>query len=324
MIKIGLIGFGTMGKNYARILKKLNNENLCVFSSISDLNPGLKFEAEKYAKFYQDYKEMIEKEDLNAVCIVTPAQQSAKVARQCIQMGISNILIEKPIVPLAYLREGYELLNLAKEKNARVMSADIICYDPATITLKKNLNKLGKIKAILTIRFGKYPYRFTDVGVNEDLLVHDLTFARYLLEWEKFYVKSVIKHPFFRETQIDFVSIEAISQSNVKLIASATWLSEEKIRLAIVIGEEKIAQINFLDEKKSLRFLPKEMIKQVNFEVIKRIEEKEIGEAIPLEKYEPLEKEIKYFLETIKNNETPITNLERALETLEMLYPTIL
>jgi predicted dehydrogenase len=324
MIKIGLIGFGTMGKNYARILKKLNNENLCVFSSISDLNPSLKFEAEKYAKFYQDYKEMIEKEDLNAVCIVTPAQQNAKVAKQCIQMGISNILIEKPIVPLAYLREGYELLNLAKEKNARVMSADIICYDPATITLKKNLNKLGKIKAILTIRFGKYPYRFTDVGVNEDLLVHDLTFARYLLEWEKFYVKSVIKHPFFRETQIDFVSIEAISQSNVKLIASATWLSEEKIRLAIVIGEEKIAQINFLDEKKSLRFLPKEMIKQVNFEVIKKIEEKEIGEAIPLEKYEPLEKELRYFLETIKNNETPITNLERALETLEMLYPTIL
>ena len=324
MIKIGLIGFGTMGKNYARILKKLNNENLCVFSSISDLNPNLKFEAKKYAKFYQDYKEMIEKEDLNAVCIVTPAQRNAKVAKQCIQMGISNILIEKPIVPLAYLREGYELLKLAKEKNVRVMSADIICYDPATITLKKNLNKLGKIKAILTIRFGKYPYRFTDVGVNEDLLVHDLTFARYLLEWEKFYVKSVIKHPFFRETQIDFVSIEAISQSNVKLIASATWLSEEKIRLAIVIGEEKIAQINFLDEKKSLRLLPKEMIKQVNFEVIKRIEEKEIGEAIPLEKYEPLEKEIKYFLETIKNNETPITNLERALETLEMLYPTIL
>jgi predicted dehydrogenase len=204
------------------------------------------------------------------------------------------------------------------------MSADIICYDPATITLKKNLNKLGKIKAILTIRFGKYPYRFTDVGVNEDLLVHDLTFARYLLEWEKFYVKSVIKHPFFRETQIDFVSIEAISQSNVKLIASATWLSEEKIRLAIVIGEEKIAQINFLDEKKSLRLLPKEMIKQVNFKVIKKIEEKEIGETIPLEKYEALEKELRYFLETIKNNETPITNLEKALETLEMLYPTIL
>jgi predicted dehydrogenase len=160
--------------------------------------------------------------------------------------------------------------------------------------------------------------------VNEDLLVHDLTFARYLLEWEKFYVKSVIKHPFFREAQIDFVSIEAISQSNVKLIASATWLSEEKIRLAIVIGEEKIAQINFLDEKKSLRFLPKEMIKQVNFEVIKKIEEKEIGETIPLEKYEALEKELRYFLETIKNNETPITNLEKALETLEMLYPTIL
>jgi len=284
----------------------------------------LKREAEKYARFYQDYRKMIEEEKLNSVCIVTPAHESVKVAKQCIEMGINNILIEKPIVPLAYLREGYELLKISKERNVRIMSADIICFDPATITLKKNINKLGKVNAILTIRFGKYPYRFTEVGVNEDLLVHDFTFARYLLDWEKFYVKNVIKNAFFREKQIDFVSVEAVSQSNVRLIASATWLSEEKIRLAIVIGEEKIAQINFLDEKKNLRLLPKEIIKQIDLKVIKQIEGKEIGETVPLEKFEPLEKEIKYFLETIRKNETPITSLERALETLETLYVTAL
>jgi len=315
-VDIGLIGFGTMGKNYARILKKLNN--LCNFVAISDTNKNLKFEAENYATFYLNYEEMLKNEKLEAVCIVIPPSLNVKVAKTCIEFNIKNILIEKPLTTLRQIKEGYELIKIAEKEGTKIMVGDIICYDSSTIALKNNIKKLGKIKAILTLRFGKYPFRFLDVGVNEDLLIHDLTFARYILDWQKFYLLNNIKENMFRENQIDYTTIEAISETGVKLISSVTWLSETKIRLAIVVGEEKIAQVNFLDENKYVRILPHEIVK---IPTIKSIEE--IGEVIEVDKTESLERELIHFIEVVQNKREILTTPERHLETLEILYPTI-
>lgn len=327
-LKFDLIGLGKMGKYHAETLSKIPD---IYFSAVCDTNPKLDVTAKKYGvKFYTDYIQMIKEENPDAVSIVVPVNFHAKIMRDCINLGQKYIFVEKPAVPIRNVSEGYELLRLASENGSMIMVGDIICYDPATQVIKENLNKLGKISSILCLRFGPYPYRMDDVGVNEDLLVHDLTLARYLLGWPKFYfTKSPIQASLYRKHQIDFSTIEAKTQDGITFISSDSWIPEKKVRIAVVVGEKSIAQINFTEEDKSVRLLPPEIIKEIregSAEDWQRLESERslLGKDLPVKKEGPLENELKHFINCIKNKGIPLTNLEKSLETLEMLYPTVL
>ena len=69
--KMAVIGLGFIGGLHARIIAEADNAELV---AIADLNKALADEyAEKYnCAVYTDYKEMMEKEDIDAVDICVP------------------------------------------------------------------------------------------------------------------------------------------------------------------------------------------------------------------------------------------------------------
>lgn len=319
-IKVAIIGLGFMGRNHYRIVKKLSD--YYELKAVCDIDPRAK-EGIKDANFYESAEEMLERESLDALIISVQPKDNLKIIDLALNFRIKNIFVEKPLTTLDQLDSAKSLI----EKEARIMVGEIICYDPATIALKENLKELGKLNSIVSLRSGKYPFRFIDVGVDEDLLVHDLTFARYLLDWQKFEIKSQIKEKIFRESQIDFIAIEAFSEKGVKFIAIASWLTEEKIRVATVLGEKAIAQINFLDENKYVRIFPPEVIRDIRtgtIEEFRRLERERsnIAKELKLLNMEPLEIEHRHFIDCISNGREPLTNLKRSIETLEILKET--
>lgn len=322
-MKTNIVGFGVMGRNHFRILRKF-----CEVTAVCDIDINNKEEIEKYSKFYLDFEEMLEKEKPDILVIAVQPQNNLSLLKKALEKNIKNILIEKPLTTLKQLNEAYEILELAEKKEALVMVGEITCYDPVTIALKKNIETLGYIKAIATIRSGKYPFRFTEVGVNEDLLIHDIFFARYILDWQKLSLENHIKASLFRDSQIDFIAINGVFEKGTRLISIASWLSEEKIRFATVIGEKAIAQLNFLDENKYARILPPEVVKEIRYgsiEEFRKIEREKYKYAkeLELERIEPLENELRYFLRCVEKNEEPLTNLRREIETLEILKKTL-
>ncbi len=321
-MKVNIVGFGVMGRNHFRVFRKF-----CEVTAVCDIDVRNKEEVEKYSRFYFDFDEMIEKEKPDILVIAVQPQDNSRLLKKALKKNIKYILVEKPLMPLKQLKEANEILELADKKEAIVMIGEITCYDPATIALKKNVETLGDIKAINAIRLGKYPFRFTHVGVNEDLLIHDVFFARYILDWQNLSIKNYIKASLFRTSQTDFIAIDGIFEKGARLISIASWLSEEKIRFAVVLGEKAIAQLNFLDENRYVRILPPEVINEIRYgsiEEFRRIEREKYKYAkeLELEKIEPLENEIKHFLKCVEKNEEPLTNLRREIETLEMLKKT--
>ena len=83
-----------IGQVHANILARMEE---CDFAGIADLDP----KAEEIAKqlgvrFYEDYKEMINKERPDGVVISVPNELHESIGCYCLQRGI-HVFMEKPI-----------------------------------------------------------------------------------------------------------------------------------------------------------------------------------------------------------------------------------
>lgn len=144
--RIGLIGLGFIGALHARIIYEASNAELV---AVADLNTKLAQEfGEKYGcHVYSDYKEMMQKEELDAVDICVPEDFHVETAVNVANAG-KTFLIEKP---LAKTYEGCLKIKESVEKNnVRMMVAQVCKFDPRYAQLKEAIRKgdLGEISAM--------------------------------------------------------------------------------------------------------------------------------------------------------------------------------
>lgn len=95
-MKVGIIGCGEISEIHMAILKKLENIEVVAVSDIV-LEKAKKF-ADKWGieKFFIDYKDLLELEELDFVDICTPVWTHASIAIDTAKSG-HNILVEKPM-----------------------------------------------------------------------------------------------------------------------------------------------------------------------------------------------------------------------------------
>ncbi len=110
-LRWGIIGAGTWGKTHASLI---SNHHLTRLAAVADLDISRAEEmAAVYgAHAYGDYREMLEKEEFDAVSIVTPDFAHAEPFIACCEAGV-DILLEKP---LATSHEDLERMNAAYRK----------------------------------------------------------------------------------------------------------------------------------------------------------------------------------------------------------------
>jgi predicted dehydrogenase len=174
ILSVALVGFGSMGKNHARILNNLEGVKLvgiCDPAVDDDKN----FDGQY---FYREISELL-KLNLDYCVISTPTTTHYKIAQEFLKNGIP-ILIEKPVTENHSL--SLELLHLAELKKIIVGVGHIERFNSALTELKKRIdsNELGKIHQISTRRMGPVPSRISDVGVIKDLATHDFDLTAWL------------------------------------------------------------------------------------------------------------------------------------------------
>lgn len=116
-IKTGFIGVGGRGRGNAGNIYKLNEQfeiAAVADTSRESIEEFKKMECAKDVPVYEDYKEMLEKEDIDALIISTPNYLHAQVAVYCIEKGFP-VLLEKPMaITIADCRE---IIRKAEENN---------------------------------------------------------------------------------------------------------------------------------------------------------------------------------------------------------------
>ena len=147
-IRIGLIGYGFMGRTHSNAYSQLSHffdtDHIPVRQAVCgrDKEKVAAF-AEKwgYASYETDWRELVKRDDIDAIDICTPNDSHAEIALACIANG-KMILCEKP---LALNGTQGEAMVAAVEKSGL---PNLVWYNyrflPA-VTLAKNIVEAGEL-----------------------------------------------------------------------------------------------------------------------------------------------------------------------------------
>mgnify|MGYP001114694088 FL=1 len=147
VVRVAVIGGGKFGTNHLKTFKQLEYMGRAELVALADINPKVLEEQCKAfeVKGYTSYREMLDKEELDAVTVVTPDHLHREIAVHVAETG-KHILVEKP---LDVTVEGCTEIIEAASGNNLLLQVDFHKrFDPDHVALKKAIEdgKLGNIE----------------------------------------------------------------------------------------------------------------------------------------------------------------------------------
>jgi len=301
-IKIGVVGIGHLGNYHLQKYQKLDN---CELIGVSDaIYERAKRAAETYGcQAFTDYRNLLDKVD--AVSIAVPTGEHFQVASDFLAAGI-DVLIEKPIC--ATVKEADELIELAGKNKLILQVGFVERFNPAVMALDKVITRPLFIEVH---RLHPFFERGTDVDVVLDLMIHDLDI---ILK----FVDSKIK-------SLEAVGVPVLSDkvdiSNVRLSFACGCIANVT---ASRISAKTMQKIRFFSPEgyHAVDYQKREIIslnKQANAEGKQQI----VQNNIEVGSHDPLEEEIRSFVEAVVNRTAPLVSGEDARKSLALAVEII-
>ena len=201
MIKVAMIGFGGIAQS-AHLTPhfEIEKKGISKLVAVCDIRPeqfdtqieinigGSDAKLRDDIKRYTDWKEMLEKEDIDMVDICVPTFLHAPIAIGALEMGC-HVLSEKPMsLNYGLCKEMYETADRVGKK---LMIAQCCRFGPAYLYIKKLVdeNTYGKTKSAVLTRLGAAPmWSWENWYMDEnrsggailDLHIHDIDLIRYI------------------------------------------------------------------------------------------------------------------------------------------------
>lgn len=295
-IRTAVIGVGNMGRHHARVYSEISN-----LVAIADTAPerGKEIAKKHGVNFYRDYREMLDKERLDAVSVVVPTELHKKPTIECLRRGVPT-LVEKPIANS--LADARIILKQAEKSDTYLMVGHIERFNPAIAKLKQLIGrgKLGQIINLLAVRVGISPPKGKRLDVALDLAIHDVDIFNYLLgELPK--RNNVIRRKVFEDNVADSALV-ILEYEKATGIVQTNWITPIRIRKLHVTGVDGFAELDYISQK---LILYSEALKKEpcgNGDSFKSfVSSKPPKKEVYVSKKEPLKRELEYFLENIES-----------------------
>ncbi len=221
VVKLGLLGLGSMGLNHLRVLSMLKGVEIS-FIYDQDLS-----KSDHYSKLYQvqaakNLSEQIK--GVDGVIIATPTSTHAEYIDFSAKF-VDFIFVEKPLV--SDLAEAQIIKSLIELNSSLIIQVGFIeRFNPAVTVLKNVLEQTTKIINLDFFRTNKLSSRILDVDVISDLMIHDIDLALYI----NGPVIDVESHGYGHAGSIDFASalLKHANGRFSRLLSSR--MTEKKIR----------------------------------------------------------------------------------------------
>lgn len=314
ILNVAIIGCGVMGSLHSRIYSNIPYVKLVAVCDIN-VSIGKKLANLHKTKYYLNYKEMLKKENIQAISITVPTADHKEVALNCINWGVSAILVEKPLAPL--VAEAKLITEAALKKNVILTVGHIERFNPAVLKLKELIKKglLGNIVSIVVKRVGLFPPRVKDINVVTDLAVHDLDIVCTLLD--KF-PESIFATggKGIAADRIDYADI-FLDFGMTSCYLQVNWITPIKIRTLSVTGALGYCELDYLTQELVLykshydKVVPKEFEKFVTVLGPGKI-------PIRVKKEEPLKLEIVDFVNSVIKGKKPLVSPEDGINAVKL------
>lgn len=138
--KIAIVGLGDMGMGHFKgfsALKEARVTAICDREQAA-VDRALETIKDSTARAYKDYKEMLDKEEIDGVVIAVPGFLHEEIAIECIRRG-KNVFLEKPA---AINYEGYKRILEAKDNSSSIVQVGLVYrYSNLYRTVSRKLNE---------------------------------------------------------------------------------------------------------------------------------------------------------------------------------------
>lgn len=229
-MKVGVVGYGSIGSRHARNLLALGHEVL-VYDPVLQPSARVKFERNIY-------------ESCDAVVIATPTLHHPAGLRACVERG-KHVLIEKPLArSIGGLRE---LLDLAKTNNAVVMMGNNLRFHPCIKQAKAWLDadEIGDpIWAHFTCASRSLHPAYLDDGVILNTGAHEVDVALHLFGPAKV---------LYADTVEDIIAdFGLLHESGLRSTFHLDFCTPNEIREAWIVGDKEKIGIELCNHHCSL------------------------------------------------------------------------
>ncbi len=325
-VRVAVVGTGSLGKEHARIYAGMAREGAVAFAGVYDVDRASAAEVARRCGVprFGALEELTE--GVDAVSVVTPTQTHYQLARHFLELG-KQVLVEKPMTDNAV--EAAELVRLARARGGLLMVGHVERFNPVFQYLQ---GVATDPRFIESHRLSPYPARSTDIGVVLDLMIHDLDI-----------VMAFVQSPL---ESFDAVGIAVLSGSediaNARLrfqngcVANltASRVSPERMRkirvfsggaMPTYVSLDYRAQTGFIyrlaREGESESSLLAKILRGRDSTIVSEFAGKRIvREPVPLQREEPLELELRHFVNSVRAMQAPLVSGESAMAALDLAF----
>ena len=289
-IRVGVIGLGYLGKFHFDKYRSNKSVNLTSIVDIDEKNLDLIDSNELYRS--TSFKDVIEKVD--AVSIVTPTVTHFSIAKFFLENNI-HVLLEKPMTES--VSEARKLNSIAKKNRCILQIGHLEQFNPAIRKLKAELNAPEFIEVH---RLCKFNPRAIDVDVVLDLMIHDIDIVLSLID--KNIKKISVSGKKVITNLIDIANVRIEFEDNVVANLTASRISTKNERKMRIFLKNAYYSVDFINnELKRLMKSRNNSFKTTSFQ---------------FKKSDPLNEEIKNFINTCYGRERSMTSGECGLKAL--------
>jgi predicted dehydrogenase len=142
VLRVGVVGAGTWGKNIVRTLHQTGA--LAAFAEPDEVSRSEAAAACPGVPSYPGLPEMLDGTDLDAVAVATPAESHHALATTALRAGL-HVFIEKPMA--LTVPDAEDLVGLADGLGKTLMVGHLLLYQPAIEFIKREIEsgRIGRV-----------------------------------------------------------------------------------------------------------------------------------------------------------------------------------
>jgi predicted dehydrogenase len=285
-LRLGVIGVGHLGRHHARILSAMPEARL---TAVVDTNEARAAEiaGASGTTALTDYRDLLDQVD--GVVVAVPTELHAEIAVPFLERG-TPVLVEKPMSRT--LADADRMIAAAAAGSAVLAVGHTERHNPA-VAIALRLVKAPRF--IEVHRLSAFPDRSLDIDVVFDLMIHDLDVILAIVGPEVVSIEAVGVPVLTPKYDIANVRLRFASGCIANITASR--ISKDRVRKIRFFQPDAYLSVDYASQEvEGYRLVRKEPRPDIQ------------GGTIPVERDEPLRRELADFIGAIRGQAPPLVD----------------
>jgi predicted dehydrogenase len=293
-IRIAVVGVGHLGRHHARILAAMDGVRL---AAVVDTIPerAAEIAAAFSTEGLTDYRLLLDRVD--AVVVAVPTGLHRGIAVPFLERGIP-VLVEKPMS--RSVEDADRMLEAAKRTGTILAVGHTERHNPAVAVA---MQLVTSPRFIEVHRLSAFPDRSLDIDVVFDLMIHDLDIILAITPGEVTSIEAVgvpVLTP-----QYDIANVRLRLSSGCIANITASRISKDRVRKIRFFQPDSYLSVDYASQEVE------------GWRLVRRDPRPDIqGGAIPVERDEPLRRELADFVGAVRDDGRPLVDGEAGRRAL--------